>query len=443
MVASYYYDSFNRTGSSLGTSEAPWTEDSGAWETVGGAQAASKGSGGRASLNLGSKNQWLEFDWTLPNANELPEVNVRSSDGTTSGSYYKLRYFGNAFGDGASISRVVSGTPTSLGYNGPFNNTNATKRWNLLVWDQDASTTRIQAYCDGAVVHEYFDTTSRLTSGDYMFIQHALSSSPVKFEYMTARAAEAEGSFVSTGLKGQWRLNEAAGANNAVDDSGNSHNLTYHGSPGSGTGIESTCRLFDGTNDYFTHADHADFSPTSQFTVAAWVYRTQTSVCIASKWNYDVGADGWAFQPTKVYVGTSTEFSFTGPGTSGWDLYVLVVDMTQSTDATKVQVYANGVKLTKSGSPTVALNDNADDLAIGYFPGLGRAMNGKMDLVQFWSGVALTQAQVRDLFNAGAGLVYTAAGGSAIKTINGLAIASVKTWNGLAIASVKTINGLA
>lgn len=33
-------------------------------------------------------------------------------------------------------------------------------------------------------------------------------------------------------------------------------------------------------------------------------------------------------------------------------------------------------------------------------------------------------------------------GGSLIKTVNGLAVASVKTWNGLAIASVKTINGL-
>lgn len=34
------------------------------------------------------------------------------------------------------------------------------------------------------------------------------------------------------------------------------------------------------------------------------------------------------------------------------------------------------------------------------------------------------------------------AGGSSIKTVNGLAVASVKTKNGLAIASVKTINGL-
>lgn len=35
-----------------------------------------------------------------------------------------------------------------------------------------------------------------------------------------------------------------------------------------------------------------------------------------------------------------------------------------------------------------------------------------------------------------------AAGGSLIKTVNGLAIASVKTIKDLAIASVKTVNGL-
>lgn len=38
--------------------------------------------------------------------------------------------------------------------------------------------------------------------------------------------------------------------------------------------------------------------------------------------------------------------------------------------------------------------------------------------------------------------IKMAAGGSSIKTVNGLAIASVKTVNGLAIASVKTIKGL-
>lgn len=39
-------------------------------------------------------------------------------------------------------------------------------------------------------------------------------------------------------------------------------------------------------------------------------------------------------------------------------------------------------------------------------------------------------------------LVPAAGGGSSIKTVEGLAIASVKTIDGLAIASVKTLEGL-
>ena len=49
------------------------------------------------------------------------------------------------------------------------------------------------------------------------------------------------------------------------------------------------------------------------------------------------------------------------------------------------------------------------------------------------NGCATTQASFK----------AAAAASSAIKTVNGLAVASVKTVNGLAIASVKTINGLA
>lgn len=448
MTAAYYYDSFDRTGSSLGTSEAPWTEDSGAWETVGGAQAASKGSGGRASLDLGSKNQWLEFEWTLPNANELPSVNVRSSDGLTSGSYYQLLYLCKDFADGAYIKRVVSGTPTSLAFDYPFGNTNATKRWNLLVWDQGASSVMIQAQMNGKIVLEYLDTTSRLTSGNYMFIHHVpISPAACKFEYMTARAAEAESSFPQPSyLKGQWRLNEAAGANNAIDDSGNGHDMTQVSSPGAGTGIESGCRNFDGANDYFYVADHADLSHSSAFTFACWTYRTQnTNRVIAAKWNYDVGADGWALQYDRIYVGSSTEWTFAAaPSPSmGWQHYVVAVDDTKSTDAERLRVYINGVLQVLGGGATVVVNDNADDLCLGYFQGLSRYWHGDLDLAQYWNGIQLTQAEVRDLFNAGAGLVYTASAGSAIKTINGLAIASVKTRNGLAIASMKTLNGLA
>ena len=48
-----------------------------------------------------------------------------------------------------------------------------------------------------------------------------------------------------------------------------------------------------------------------------------------------------------------------------------------------------------------------------------------------------------DASNPSMGCFEFVAGGIAVKTINGLALASVKTYNGLAIGSVKTINGAA
>ena len=61
------------------------------------------------------------------------------------------------------------------------------------------------------------------------------------------------------------------------------------------------------------------------------------------------------------------------------------------------------------------------------------------------AGGTLTANQVQGVFGEFKPVLdnaQTAAGGSLIKTFNGLVNASVKTVNGLAIASVKTFNGL-
>lgn len=84
-----------------------------------------------------------------------------------------------------------------------------------------------------------------------------------------------------------------------------------------------------------------------------------------------------------------------------------------------------------------------------------------LDSAAYVSGIAMsgalaykiqtTAAAVNPAFTSSSGAYAaaaiasfkSAASGSAIKTINGLARASIKTINGLAIASVKTFNGLA
>jgi hypothetical protein len=58
-------------------------------------------------------------------------------------------------------------------------------------------------------------------------------------------------------------------------------------------------------------------------------------------------------------------------------------------------------------------------------------------------GAYTTTPHVTSLLECGIVIAYLpSAGGSQIKSVNGLAIASVKSWNGLAIASIKSINSL-
>ena len=78
---------------------------------------------------------------------------------------------------------------------------------------------------------------------------------------------------ITTGLVGHWKLNETSGTT-ASDSSGNGRNGTYTNAPTlNQTGQCSTAVSFDGSDDYVTIADNAEFSKhtsTGQ-TVAGWV----------------------------------------------------------------------------------------------------------------------------------------------------------------------------
>lgn len=96
----------------------------------------------------------------------------------------------------------------------------------------------------------------------------------------------------------------------------------------------------------------------------------------------------------------------------------------------------------QTGNVLVDIGDGTEDFALhadaqGDY-GVTDRSGTEADLATDIIGTARTGT-----IDAGCWQTSSGGGGSAIKTINGLAIASVKTWNGLAIASVKTINGLA
>ena len=65
----------------------------------------------------------------------------------------------------------------------------------------------------------------------------------------------ATGNGLLTNLVGYWGLDEAAGANNALDKHSNALTLTQTGSPGSAAGkVYAGSRTFDGSGQQFSRA---------------------------------------------------------------------------------------------------------------------------------------------------------------------------------------------
>jgi len=204
-----------------------------------------------------------------------------------------------------------------------------------------------------------------------------------------------------------------------------------------------------GGSAYFTVADNALLEPTSDISFGGWVYISSTSAFQM------VMAKGENAGDTRSYEmrcnNTTTQMqvqmrvnggSFcactttTAIGTGTW------AHVIYTRSGTTQKVYINGVSDTLTGVTNNSgnIDYSTDDLWIGQRNG-GLRFNGRLDMIGLWN-VALTQAEVSQLYESGTGIEYPFSGGS-IKTVDDLAYASVKTVNGLAIASVKTINGLA
>lgn len=106
------------------------------------------------------------------------------------------------------------------------------------------------------------------------------------------------------------------------------------------------------------------------------------------------------------------------------------------------QSEAHGWDVEKANIPVTALVRTSDTVATLTIPSLPN--------YDITAQEVITWTLPASILTSGAQIVATptftidlVAGGSAIKSINGLLKASIKTINGLAIASVKTRNGLA
>lgn len=226
-----------------------------------------------------------------------------------------------------------------------------------------------------------------------------------------------------TNLIGYWGLDEASGANNALDKHTGARTLTQVASPGSSTGkVYAGARTFNGSTQYFSRASETSLQGgDNDITFAAWVYLTSNSSekAIVSKndinqeyfLTYDSGYDRFSFMvndgaghATSVLANT-----FGSPALNTWHFVTAIHDAVNN--QIKISVN-NGTFDTESH--TYGIASTSDNFCIGaYFssPLVLSPLAGRIGPVMMWksapgSGGALTSTQVGQLYNSGNGLTY-------------------------------------
>jgi hypothetical protein len=140
--------------------------------------------------------------------------------------------------------------------------------------------------------------------------------------------------------------------------------------------------------------------------------------------------------------GTQAGSTIRANGTTGLG-YAFVFNTTNW----KIFRWDGGATYTQIGSNSLGsatAGDVANITATGTT--IGGTVNGGSSVSGTDATYATGRFGIHAVVASNSGTLYIgrqASGGSAIKTVNGLAIASVKTINGVAIANVKTIMGLA
>lgn len=240
----------------------------------------------------------------------------------------------------------------------------------------------------------------------------------------------AAGNGLLNSLVAYWPLNEAAGANNALDLHSNGLTLTQAASPGSAAGVVyASSRTFNGSNQWFSRPSEALLQIGDvDFTAVAWVWLTNTSSVAdivnhyrvtdlkrswlmryeysVSRFNVYVSSDG-----TYVDGVTATELranSFGAASAATWYCFAFWHDSVANTINIQIN---NGTVDSKAWTTGVYVSPAA--FGIGRYENSTAFINGRIGPVAMWKSAAggggvLSAAQRSALYNGGAGLTYSA-----------------------------------
>lgn len=227
------------------------------------------------------------------------------------------------------------------------------------------------------------------------------------------------------GLVGYWGLDEAGGANNALDKHTNALTLTQINSPGSAAGlVYASARTFSGASQYLTRASQALLQGgDNEMVWAAWVMLTAKTNLYPIIAKYDFYTNAGREYMLDYYnvadrfrllVNTGagnlvcTANTFGSPSLNTWYWVMAWHDPT----ANKVYINVN------NGTPdsidfSAGLRAGNEAFAIGGLPDGTYYHTGRIGPAMIWKSAAgaggmLTADKRTALYNAGAGLAYSA-----------------------------------
>lgn len=214
-------------------------------------------------------------------------------------------------------------------------------------------------------------------------------------------------------VKGRWSLDEASGtrATSVGTDA-----LSDNGSVGSAAGKLGDCATFDGTTQWLSAADSADLDASGgDWSFACWVYLTNNAsvYIVAGKWDDGVDGEWRLYHSGSTFYFTAQVFdggsapqaaasTFGFPAINTW--HHVVVRWKAST--TTLSISVNGSANTDANAAAVQAHATAKAFTLGAGHGGGVKMPGRLDEAVWWQGYCLTDAEVDEHYNAGAGVAY-------------------------------------
>lgn len=356
-------------------------------------------------------NGWLPVMWS--NYDGKPFWDIDKGGGTTAsvhalsalqvGTWYHLvGVYSTADGSSASrfyINGVLQGSAASVGTLSPPGNVNIGR----LAYQ---AATYSNGFIDSVKIYPYARTVAQIKA-DYNS-RGSVSGTSAKIG--------GESAWMTNGLVGFWKMDEASGAGSTLADSsgaGNTGTAVLWGGGNTATdsahvaGKFGNAFSFDGGDDYVDFGTGASLFPTSAITLGAWIYHAggssnQFAIGSGLVGNYRYGLI-WQ-QPTGKMLFSFYTTSWADRATSRAIPENTWVHIVGTYDGSRAKIYYNGV-LDDDQAVTGALAYPASPHA--YF---GNALaanhwwNGKADEVRIYNR-ALSAKEVADLYNFAPGPV--------------------------------------